>query len=1050
MPHLTVQLDPVNNPTALQLLIEQRDQQLAALHASSSWRLTAPLRWAGRVAKGWLNKPVAAPAHAAPVLRDYAEWITQFDSPGPEVSTNLRAQIDGFAVLPLFSILMPVVAPKPAELEAAIASVQQQIYPNWELCLAASSQTSAEIRTLLSRCAESEPRIKLAYVDADEAVSSHDLAALCNHALAMVSTAPGNPSIWVLRLNAADLIANKALFTPSMAINEHKNVQLIYADEDEVDAAGLRSDPYFKCDWNLDLHHSHNLIGRFGLYRTALVQQLGGFRPGFGEAMDFNLSLRCLELLQPEQIHHVPWVLFHARQGQAATAGAACAATEAGVRVLDAHFHRLGIPAKAANIGHGYRVHYPLPEVQPLVSLIIPTRNGLALLRQCIISIQQKTSYRHYEIIIVDNGSDDPATLDYFKSLGTVDNIRILRIDAPFNYSALNNAAVKVANGELIGLINNDIEVITPDWLGEMVGHALRPGVGAVGARLWFPDNTLQHGGVVLGMLGVAAHSHMRITPQQLGYRGRASLTQNFSAVTAACLVIKKSTFEEVGGLNQKELTVAFNDVDFCIRVRDAGYRNVWTPFAELYHHESASRGYDNTPEKQQRSSKEVAYMFQRWWGELLTDPAYSPNLTLNGDDFSYAWPPRVASLQRPTVTQPGMPPLHERLATLSKGQRRVAYFAENVHSSTFRYRAANMAEVFNAPVKAGDLQTSAACFFSSDLHHTESIVDNADSLVVSRARYDPDLAVLVQKFQVQGKRVWFDIDDLVFDTQKIDLIISTAGQRATDDVLNYWYGVVGRMAQALRLCDGVITTNAYLANKLKQFINRPVKIIPNFANAAQLVVSTPLYQEKYQGKGQRQFAAGSTRHERIKLGYFSGSSSHNGDLSRISHALERVMAADARIDLVLVGHVDVEQAFGARFGGYLKGHLADRVTLHPFVDFVALQELIADVDFNLVPLQVNEFTHCKSELKFVDAAIVGTLTIASPAFAYAEAIRHGENGYLAEDDQWEVVLLQAIAVRDTDLEQHRRMTAAAYQDVQQCFTWLTQRSAIVQALEVG
>jgi glycosyltransferase involved in cell wall biosynthesis len=327
-------------------------------------------------------------------------------------------------------------------------------------------------------------------------------------------------------------------------------------------------------------------------------------------------------------------------------------------------------------------------------------------------------------------------------------------------------------------------------------------------------------------------------------------------------------------------------------------------------------------------------------------------------------------------------------------------------------------------------------------LQYTADIVDSADILVVSRARYDLDIAQLIQQFKTQHKKVWFDIDDLVFDTNHIDLILKTSGQEPTDDVLNYWFSVVGRMAQALRLCDGVITTNAYLANKIQQFINLPVKIIPNFVNEAQLAVSAPLYQRK--------LATGSTPRERIKLGYFSGSSSHNGDMSIISHALEQAMAANERIDLVLVGHVDIEQAFGIRFGGYLKGHLADRVTVHPFVDFLTLQELIADVDFNLVPLQVNEFTHCKSELKFVDAAIVGTLTIASPTFAYAEAIRHGENGYLAQDDQWEAVLLQAIAVRDADIEKQKLMTAAAYRDVLQRFTWQTQRPAILQALEVS
>ncbi len=272
----------------------------------------------------------------------------------------------------------------------------------------------------------------------------------------------------------------------------------------------------------------------------------------------------------------------------------------------------------------------------------MPTRNGLRWLRHSLGSIQAKTSYPYYEIVVVDNGSNDAVTLRYLKTLRHAAAIRIIRDDGPFNFSTLNNTAVSAARGELVALVNNDVEVISPDWLSLMVGHALRPGVGVVGARLLFPDRSVQHAGVVLGLRGVAGHAHQRLPECHPGYFGRAKLTQSFSALTAACLVVKKEIYEQVGGMNETDLAVAYGDVDFCLKVREAGYRNVLAADAELIHHESATRGRDHAPAQRARFAREAEYM-QRCWGDALTnDPAYSPNLTLEYPDFSLAWPPRV------------------------------------------------------------------------------------------------------------------------------------------------------------------------------------------------------------------------------------------------------------------------------------------------------------------------------------------------------------------------------------------------------------------------
>lgn len=571
---------------------------------------------------------------------NYPKWILKFDTLTSEMRAEMYTRSYHYDYKPLISIVMPVYNPNTSWLEEAIESVRKQIYQNWELCIADDASTNLEIRPILERYASKDKRIKVTFREKNGHISEASNSAL--------SLAQGE---WIALLDHDDLLSEHAIFWVVDAINKYPEIRLIYSDEDKIDENGVRSGPYFKCDWNPDLFYSHNLITHLGVYHAELINKIEGFRVGVEGSQDYDLALRFIEEIEPSQIHHVPRILYHWRMHAESTAQSSESkpyAMIAGERAINEHFQRLGVDAKAELEIYGYRVRYALPQSLPLVSLIIPTRNGLKLLEQCIESILTKTTYSNYEVLVVDNGSDDSATLLYLQGLAQQSRIRVIKDNRPFNYSALNNSAVKSARGEIVGLINNDIEVISPDWLSEMVSHVLRPEVGAVGARLWYADNTLQHGGIIVSLGGVAGHSHKHLEKGNPGYQGRATLTQSVSAVTGACLIIRKSIFDSLGGLNESDLQIAYNDVDFCLRVREAGYRNIWTPYAELYHYESASRGYEDTPEKKARFEKETSYMQRRWGKALHYDPAYSPNLTLAHEDFSFAWPPRVESLTKP------------------------------------------------------------------------------------------------------------------------------------------------------------------------------------------------------------------------------------------------------------------------------------------------------------------------------------------------------------------------------------------------------------------
>jgi len=357
------------------------------------------------------------------------------------------------------------------------------------------------------------------------------------------------------------------------------------------------------------------------------------------------MILRASLHAEEKNILHIPWVLYHWRMWERSTALSPETkeyTEKASIKVLEDYLKAKGVEGakvKRGKLPNTYRVIYPIPDPPPKVSIIIPTKDKINLLKNCVMSIlkkTEKTDYPNYEILIIDNASTEEETFKFYDYLKKdFNNIRILEYNKPFNFSAICNFGVKNAKGELVLLLNNDTEVINREWLTEMVMHAIRPEIGCVGAKLYYPDGTIQHAGVILGLGGVAGHSHKHFPKDHPGYMKRLMIVQNVSAVTGACLMVKKDIYEEVGGMDEENLKVAFNDVDFCLKVREAGYRNLWTPYAELYHHESKSRGYEDTPEKIERFRREIEYMKKKWGKKLLKDPYYNPNLTLDREDFS-------------------------------------------------------------------------------------------------------------------------------------------------------------------------------------------------------------------------------------------------------------------------------------------------------------------------------------------------------------------------------------------------------------------------------
>ena len=504
----------------------------------------------------------------------------------------------------------------------------EQVYPNWELCLADDRSTKPDVKSILEEYAERDDRIKVVY----RSENGH----ICRTSNSALELATGE---YIALLDHDDLLPPHALAKVVQLLNEHPEADFIYSDEDKVDEQNVHKDPFFKPDWCPDSFLSRMYTCHLGVYRRSLVEEVGNFRVGFEGSQDYDLVLRITE--QTAEIHHIPDVLYHWRIHSQSTAGKSDAkpyATNAAQKALNEALERRGEPGKVtprANFPGVYTVRYQIKEPK-LVSIIIPTKDLADTLDVCLKSIFAKTTYPNYEVIVIDNGSTEAKTARCLKlwQKQQPDRFSYYAYDVPFNYSQINNYAVSKAEGEYLLFLNNDTEVITQDWLEAMVEQVQRPSIGAVGSLLLYPDDTIQHAGVVLGIGGVAGHSHKHLHVSQSGYISQAVSINNYSAVTGACMMCRREVFETVGGFEEK-LAIAFNDVDLCLKIASCGYRNIYLPHVKLYHYESKSRGYEDTRAKQARFAAEVNYMRQKWRQLCDRDPCYNPNLTKSHEDYS-------------------------------------------------------------------------------------------------------------------------------------------------------------------------------------------------------------------------------------------------------------------------------------------------------------------------------------------------------------------------------------------------------------------------------
>ena len=555
---------------------------------------------------------------------NYKEWIALHLPDKNELAQQRKHPFD---YQPLISIVVPLYKTSEYYLTQLIDSVKAQSYEKWELCLSDGSGEQSPIRELLEKFEKSDPRIKVVHNERQLHISDNTNEA--------IKVATGE---FIAFADHDDTLTPNALYENVLLLNQHPNAEMIYSDEDKVYGDEQYVHPHFKPDFSIDMLCSLNYICHFLVVKRTIIDEVGMLRSEYDGAQDHDFILRCSEATK--HIYHIPKILYHWRLSEDSTAEnpeSKMYAVEAGRKAVQAHYDRLGIPAVVEK-GKYFGLYRTCLKrnTDPLVSIIIPNKDHIEDLALCINSIQDKSTYKNIEYVIVENNSVHDATFEYYEQLKEeLPNMKVVTYTGAFNYSAINNFGVSHATGDYYLFMNNDVEIISPETIEELLNYAMREDVGVVGSRLYYPDGTIQHAGVVVGFGGIAGHTFVNQKPTENGYFNRIIVAQNYSAVTAACMMVRREVFEQVNGFSE-ELAVAFNDIDFCLKVRKLGKLVVYNPYAELYHYESKSRGAEDTPEKIQRFQNEIA-VFQKKWPEILAegDPYYNINLSLDTQDFS-------------------------------------------------------------------------------------------------------------------------------------------------------------------------------------------------------------------------------------------------------------------------------------------------------------------------------------------------------------------------------------------------------------------------------